>query len=96
MTIMACPKRCGGAVNTALSNVCDTCGADATQQDIPYGDPNRCTLRTKGPDSWGCHKRKGHDTSNGGRWCSTHDECGFVRDGVVCGLRPGHDNNLHE
>jgi hypothetical protein len=96
-TIFACSK-CNAGVDTVRDrSVCPECGHNAMATEFAYGDPNRCDLRTKGPDAWGCHKRKGHDTGNGGRWCSTHDDCGFkLPDGAICSLRPGHNNNLHE
>lgn len=58
MTIIACPAKCGGFVDTAKSNCCERCGRDVARtyqqpQDardpeprFAYGDPDRCDLRT--------------------------------------------------
>lgn len=104
MTIVACPVNCGGSINTAERNDCAACGASLLVtygDDYPYGNPERCNLLTKdvggGADPWGCHKRKGHATGNGGRHCSTHTDCGFyIGPSLICRDEPGHDNGIHE
>lgn len=65
--------------------------------DLPTEHLNRCELRDKllyadilNDDgshrvAWRCHKREGHDGP-----CSTHNDCGVMNGGVVCGMKPGH------
>lgn len=65
--------------------------------DLPTEHPNRCKLHDRllwadifNEDGshramWRCHKREGHDGP-----CSTHNDCGVMNGGVVCGLLPGH------
>jgi len=65
--------------------------------DLPTAHPNRCRLRDTlvyadlfNEDGshravWRCHKRAGHDGP-----CSSHNDCGVMNGGVVCGKRPGH------
>lgn len=66
--------------------------------DLATDHPNRCALRDRlvwadifnddgsHRPAWRCHKRAGHDGS-----CSSHNDCGVMNGGVVCGLLPGHD-----
>jgi hypothetical protein len=70
--------------------------------DLPTDHPNRCKLRDNllyadifNNDGshrfvWRCHKRAGHDGP-----CSSHNDCGVMNGGVVCGKLPGHAG-LHE
>jgi hypothetical protein len=65
--------------------------------DLPTEHLNRCKLRDNllyadifNHDGshravWRCHKREGHDGP-----CSSHNDCGVMNGGVVCGLLPGH------
>lgn len=68
-----------------------------SEEEYPYGHPDRCEVRIKGTDSWGCHKKRGHSSEAGGRHCSTHADCGKkLEDGSICSLEPGHDAGVHE
>ena len=49
----------------------------------PYGHPERCLLHE---GEWACHKRTRHPGA-----CSTHNDCGEMKDGTACGFRPQHE-----
>jgi hypothetical protein len=76
---------------------CAASPADPWEGDLPTEHLNRCKLRDNllyanifNDDgshraTWRCRKRAGHDGP-----CSSHNDCGVMNGGVVCGLLPGH------